>query len=66
MKLTTANCTLQDAEHMAAMWLHRGNLASESGDNEKAERHYDRAQKWHDRMNELLEVVNEEEGAKSR
>ena len=46
---------IRDAEQMAAMWLHRGNLAAERGDKEKAERHYDRAQKWHDRMNELIE-----------
>lgn len=28
--------------------------ASERGDVEKAERHYEKAQKWQDRMNELL------------
>jgi hypothetical protein len=41
-------------EQMAGMWLARGNLASERGDKELAERHYARSQKWHDRMNELM------------
>jgi hypothetical protein len=45
---------LLHAEQMAAYWLHFGNLASERGEEEKAERHYQRAQKWHDEMNELL------------
>ena len=43
-----------EAQHLAALWLHRGNKASERGDQDLAERHYNRSQKWHDRMNELL------------
>lgn len=46
---------IREATDKAAMWLYRGNLASERGDSAKAERHYERAQKWHDAMNELLE-----------
>ena len=42
------------AEQMAGMWLHRGNLASERGEQELAERHYARGQKWLDTMNRLL------------
>jgi hypothetical protein len=45
---------LFEAEEKAAMWLYRGNVASEKGNNELAERHYDRAQKWHDKANDLL------------
>ena len=45
---------LHKAEHMAALWLHRGNLARDRGEHEKAERHYMRSQKWHDEMNRLL------------
>ncbi len=45
---------LHKAEQMAAKFLHLGNLAAERGDKELAERHYARAQKWHDKMNELL------------
>lgn len=43
------------ATEKAAYWLALGNAASERGDDEKAERHYERAQKWQDKMNELLE-----------
>jgi len=42
------------AEQMAGYWLHLGNIATERGHAELAERHYDRSQKWHDKMNELL------------
>jgi hypothetical protein len=42
------------AERQAAYWLHLGNLASERGNKELAERHYARSQKWHDRMNKDL------------
>ena len=42
------------ATQMAARWLHYGNKATERGDHELAERHYDRSQKWHDKMNGLL------------
>jgi hypothetical protein len=52
MKPDQAN--LQEAERMAAHWLCLGNQAAEKGQIEKAERHYQRGQKWHDRMNELL------------
>jgi len=45
---------LQDAEQSAAMWLYRGNRATERGKLELAERHYARAQKYHDEMNRLL------------
>jgi len=31
-----------------------GNLAKERGEAAKAERHYERSQRWHDRMNEYL------------
>lgn len=51
----TTQAQIREAEQKAAGWLHWGNLAAERGDKEKAERHYDRAQKWHDRMNELIE-----------
>jgi hypothetical protein len=44
----------QEAEQMAAHWLHLGNLASERGEDEKAERHYARAQKHQDAMNRYL------------
>jgi len=45
---------LIQAEQMAGMWLARGNAAEERGDKEIAERHYERSQKWMDRMNKLL------------
>lgn len=44
---------IQHATAMAAMWLNRANEAAERGEHEKAERHYERSQKWHDRMIEL-------------
>ena len=44
----------REAERMAARWLYLGNRAAERGAKELAERHYARAQKWHDRMNTLL------------
>lgn len=43
-----------EAEQKSGHWLHLGNLASERGDEALAERHYERSQKWMDRMNELL------------
>ena len=43
-----------EADEMAALWLYRGNIASEKGDLEKAERHYERSQKWLDKLNRLL------------
>ena len=45
---------LAEAEQKAAYWLYLGNLASERGEHEKAERHYAKSQKWHDLMNHLL------------
>jgi hypothetical protein len=42
------------AHEMAARWLHLGNLAHERGAEALAERHYARAQKWHDKMNRQL------------
>jgi hypothetical protein len=55
MNKTPLNDKLLEAEQMAGRWLHYGNLAAERGDHALAERHYYRAQKWHDRMNDLLE-----------
>lgn len=45
---------LHDAERLAGYWQHLGNLASERGDRELAERHYARSQPHRDRMNLLL------------
>jgi hypothetical protein len=45
---------LLEAEQNAAHWLYLGNKAAERGERDKAERHYERSQKWHDRMNQLL------------
>jgi hypothetical protein len=45
---------LHDAERLAGYWLHMGNLASERGDRELAERHYARSQPHRDRLNYLL------------
>ena len=42
-----------EVEEKAGNWLYLGNRASERGEHEKAERHYARSQKWHDKMNEL-------------
>lgn len=42
------------ATHMAGMWLHRANIANERGNRAEAERLYEKAQRWHDRMNALL------------
>jgi hypothetical protein len=44
---------LLHAEQMAGYWLALGNAASERGDKDVAERHYDRSQKWLDRANQL-------------
>lgn len=41
-------------EEMAGYWLHLGNVANEQGKIALAERHYAKAQKWHDTMNKLL------------
>ena len=46
--------TYQESWMKAAQWLHRGNIAAERGQHELAEKHYEKSQKWHDRMNEAL------------
>ena len=51
---TSARDQLIHAEQMAGHWLALGNEASERGKHELAERHFARAQKWHDKMNRLL------------
>ena len=53
-KLTSERDQLRHATEMAGLWLYRGNVARERGQMELAERHYERSQKWHDKMNELL------------
>ena len=45
---------LHDAERLAGYWQQLGNLASERGDRQLAERHYARSQPHRDRMNQLL------------
>ena len=50
----SVNAALIHAEQMAGHWLALGNQASERGKHELAERHYSRAQKWHDKMNRML------------
>jgi Tfp pilus assembly protein PilF len=50
----STRAALIHAEQMAGHWLALGNEASERGKQELAERHYARAQKWHDKMNRLL------------
>src|SRR5690606_9953639 len=50
---TTAD-RVRHATEMAEMWLYRANRAAERGEQDKAERHYERAQRWHDEMNRLL------------
>lgn len=44
----------REAEQKAAHWLYLGNVAAAKGQHEKAERHYSRCQKWHDKMNHHL------------
>lgn len=46
--------TYEECESAAAYWLYLGNRAAERGEDEKAERHYEKSQTWHDRMNETL------------
>lgn len=50
----TASQRAREAEQKAARWLYLGNIAAAKGNNEKAERHYARCQKWHDQMNRFL------------
>ena len=45
---------LASAETMAAHWTALGRAASERGDDDLAERHFDRAQPWLDAVNRLL------------
>jgi len=55
MKSPSKKCKqLREAELMATRWLYYGNRAMERNDKDLAERHYARAQKWHDLMNRLL------------
>jgi hypothetical protein len=42
-----------DAEHKAARWLAKGRAAEEQGDRAKAERHFERAEKWLTKANQL-------------
>lgn len=42
-----------DAIAKSAKWLADGNRANESGDKEKAERCYEKSQRWLDRYNRL-------------
>lgn len=52
--MSTAERTkIIEAEEKAGMWLHRANVAAERGETEKAERHYERAQRWLDEANVL-------------
>lgn len=53
MKAPDKEKRLEEAEYKAAYWLHLGNLACERGKPDLAERHYERAQAWFDRENEL-------------
>jgi len=53
MSSTQSRDSLIYAEYMAAHWLALGNAASERGDVELAERHYDKSQKWLDKANEI-------------
>jgi hypothetical protein len=45
--------TRLEAEQKAAKWLYLGNIAAAKGLKDLAERHYGRAQFWHDKSNEL-------------
>lgn len=54
MTKTQRQDELQHATEMAELWQYRGNRAVERGDEELAERHYERSQKWRDKMNRLL------------
>jgi len=46
------------AEQRAAYWLYLGNRAQERGDHALAQRHYNRAQRWHDEMVKLDENLH--------
>jgi hypothetical protein len=52
--ISAVDRALHEAERLAGYWQHMGNLASERGDRELAERHYARSQPHRDRMNMLL------------
>lgn len=53
-----------DAETRASMWLADGNMAKESGNNNLAERCYEKSQFWLDRWT-LLANMSEREGPKN-
>ena len=50
---TTKKEKIEQAYRLGSMWKHYANLAGERGDKEMQERHYARAQKWLDILNEL-------------
>lgn len=54
-KVVAVSKALQHATEMAELWQYRGNRAAERGDDELAERHYNRSQPWRDKMNQILE-----------
>lgn len=49
----TLNDRIADADIKGNNWLARANLASERGEYEKAERMYEKGQKWLDLSNRL-------------
>ena len=57
---------VQRAAGMAEEWTFKGNNASDKGDHDKAERHYQKAQVWMDRMNVLLGNGDGCQGLRSR
>jgi len=52
-KVRTLSERIADAEARSAMALASGNAALERGDKDVAERHYERAEKWLWKANEL-------------
>lgn len=53
MDAETLKAKLLDAEVRCDQWLAAGNLASERGDAQKAQKCYDKSQFWLDRANAL-------------
>jgi len=49
----TLNERIADADQKGSDWLYRANLAAERGEHEKAERMYEKGQKWLDLSNKL-------------
>ena len=47
------NERIADADAKGSNWLYRANQASERGEHEKAERMYEKGQKWLDISNKL-------------